>query len=530
MHQKLIFAALACASATPASASRIVYLAEQDHVLVNELYIVDLARPGETLKLNKPLSEASIGVGQFAISPDGSMIAFSADQETPGDSDLYVVDITAPGTWTKLGALPAGYIEFGAKFSPDGNKVAFTASERDFAATQLYVVDLADPGAATRVNGDLASGGAVSMTGFEFTPDGSHLVYVAGELERKLELYAVDLATPRHSVRLNAAGGSVGDTYEGHFRILPDGNRVVYSAVWQTTGMRELHVVSLDAPGIPTTLNAAFQAGGDVFDFAVSPDGRYITYTADQDTDYVHEVYLVAMGAPGIATKLNGPVQNGAAFAQFTPDSQSVIFAADGIRQADERDLYSVPVDLHMNAIPLSAPTATGEDAGKFGISADGEQVAYIVAQADGFARDLMVARADAPASAVKINGPLGNGTLEYLTPKFSPDGTEVAFIAVESIDTSIQELFFARVSAPGTSIRVNAPLAPEGLVSLAPDAFDFLPAGAPPTGSAPSAPTTSGNGSPAVSGGGGGHTGWLTLLVLLSVAGQRAITTVRVR
>ena len=332
MFRKLFFAAIACALCGPAWGSRIVYLAEQDHAFVLELYVVDLEEPGVTLKLNRSLSAAAEGVGSFAISPDGSRIVFSADQTTPGDPDVFLVDITAPGRWTKLGSLPGGHREMFARFSPDGGKVAFTASDASFGNTQLYIVDLANPGVATRVNGDLANGGAVSLTGFEFTPDGSHLVYVAGELERKFELYAVNLATPGESVRLNAVGGSVGDSYEGRFRVLQDSNRVVYSAVWGNPGMRELHVVSLDSPGEPTTLNAPFQPDGYLGAFATAPDGRHVAYAADQDSDAVPEVYLVDVSAPGIATKVNGPVHGGAALMTFTPDSNYVLFVADGAR------------------------------------------------------------------------------------------------------------------------------------------------------------------------------------------------------
>ncbi|MGH8035105.1 MAG: hypothetical protein ACREO9_07765, partial [Lysobacterales bacterium] len=40
----------------------------------------------------------------------------------------------------------------------------------------------------------------------------------------------------------------------------------------------------------------------------------------------------------------------------------------------------------------------------------------------------------------------------------------------------SIQELFFARASNPGSSIRLNGPLPPGGIVAPTPDAFEFLP------------------------------------------------------
>lgn len=516
------------ASAVPAGAARIVFLAEQEFAYVDELYLVDLSAPGSTTRLNRPLSCISNGVSSFAVSPDGAQIAFSADQTTVGDADLFLVDITAPGRWTRIGALAAGQQELRAKFSPDGRKLAFTASDQFFGDVQLYVVDLADPANAVRLNSDLVEHGAVSHTGFEFTPDGTRIVYVAAELESKFELYMVDVAAPRQSTRLNAPGGNVGDHYEGRFHILPDSERVVYSAVGGNPGVRELHMVSLDEPGQPVTLNAPLQSDGDIFEFTVSPDGRFVAYAADQDVDHRLEVFLVDVAVPGVATRFNGNVQLGAALARFTPDSKHIVYSSDEERGPGERDLFIVSVEQPAHRVRLNAPVAAGVDIGAYAISADGAQVAYQPTPAGGFPVDLMVVDIASPGTAVKVNGPLPNGALEFQGPRFSPDGEAIAYIAVESVDESIQELFFARVSEPGTSVRLNAALPPEGIVAPFRDSFDFLPANAPPTGSAPpsvSPPCVHGE-QPGAGGeqfGGGGAVGLPLLLSnLVTLNGRR--------
>ncbi len=509
---------IGCALATPVSASRIVYLAEQDYAFVNELYIVDLTEPGESMKLNRPLSPFARGVTRFAISPDGGRIVYSADQNAVADSDLYLVDITRPGTWTRLGDLPGGYEEIYARFSPDGSKIAFTASDASFANTQLYLVDLESPSDTLRMNADLAQDGAVSMSGFAFTPDGSHLIYVAGELERKFELYAVSIDAPRQTVRLNAPGGSVGDTWEGRFQILPDSRRVVYSAVWQNPGVRELHLVSIDAPGQPVTLNAAFQPDGYLFDYALSPDGHYVSYTADQDSDSLHEVYVVIIDVPGSATKINGPVQGGASLARFTPDSSHLIYAADEQRGLFQRDLFMVASDQPENRIRLNAQLSAGEDIDQYVISSDGTQLVYRPTPPGGVATELMVLQLDSPGSAVTVNGPLPNGGLDFLRPRFSPSGEEIGFLAYESAATSITELFYARVAEPGTSVRINRSLPKDGVVAPTLDSFAFLPTGAPPTGAPPTGEPDdpSGNG-PVNTESGGGAIGWEVLLLLFA-------------
>ncbi len=513
-----IFAVLACGFALPAPAARIVYLAEQDYAYILELYLVDLERPGESLKLNRPLTLFSEGVGSFAISPNGSQIAFSADQDVSGDPDLHLVDISAPGTWTRVGDLPAGAREGFPKFSADGTRLAFTASDANIGSTALYLVELANPGYATRMNGELAPGGAVSLTGFAFTPDGSHLVYTAGELERRFELYAVAVDRPGESARLNAPGGTVGDTYEGRFRVLADNRSVVYSAVWQHAGQREVHMVSLDAPGQPTTLNAPFAGSGYTWEFDVSPDGQQVVYIAATDTSGVPAAWLVATDTPGVARRISGEVQNGAWQARFTNDGRYAVFAADGTRAAGAHDLFMAPVSGGPDAMRLSAPLAGSFSAGRYALSSDGLQVAYSVFGGTGFAEELWVGRLDSPGSGIRVSESLT--VEEYLPPQFSPDGTHVAFAAVEDVDVSIQQLYVASVSAPGTPIRINDTLPPGGVIATSPHAFEFLPSGAPPTGDPPPGPSPT-TGEEAASSGGGSF-GAITLLLLLSALRPR--------
>lgn len=513
-----VAAASLAALSLPATAERIVYLAEQDYVYVPELYLADLDRPGVSLKLNKDLPWFANGVTRFTLSPDGSKVVYSADQhiapdaEIAVDADLYLVNITAPGVWTRLGGLPPGMIELFARFSPDGRRLAFTASDEFFASTQLYLVDLATPESATRMNGALATDGAVSHSGFEFTPDGSHLVYVAGELDRKFELYAVPLDEPGRSVRLNAPGGSVGDSWEGRFHILPDSRRVVYSAVWENPGQREVHVVSIDAPGQAATLNAPFNDGGYLYDFVVSPDGRHVAYVADAETDDLPEAWLTATDVPGIARKVNGAVHNSAGQLQFTNDGQYLVFAADGLRGVDDRDLFMAAVEGGTEAVRLSAPLADHTGVSRFGLSADGLQVAYSVAAADGFSRALAVARLDSPGAGIVIyEAPDDAAIDDYNPPQFGPDGERVAYIAVTSLARDVQDLLYASVSAPGAPVRINEPLTADGYFASL-DPFRFLPAGAPPTGNLPENTPTPGG--PRPKAGGGGAVGWLVLLV----------------
>jgi Tol biopolymer transport system component len=494
----------ACALSANASASQLVYLAEQDVAFVPEVYLVDLDRPTESLKLNRALSSRSTGVLGITLSPDGTRMAFIADQDARGDFNLYLLDFAALGQWTRLGSLGAGALETFARFSPDGSRLAFTAVDQNFANSQLYLVELATPSVSVRLNPTLAVNGFVSTTGFEFTPDGRHIVYAAAQERSEVDLYLADLAAPGAAVRLNPPAGSVGDTFEARFKLTPDGTRVVYFAVGDTPGMRELHMVSLATPGVATILNAPLQGQGDILDFNLSPDGRHVVYTADQETDFVAEAYLVDLDTPGLATKVNGPVQYGVIFARFTPDGSGITFFADEERAILEHDLYMVSVADPTQRTRLNAALAAGESVvDGYAISADGSRATY-TPQSTGslFKTELMLVELAAPGAALQINGPIPDRILEFGTygrQDFSPDGKEVVFLTAHR-DTSAHRLYFARPSEPGTSIAIGQPLPRDGQFSPVPGFFQFLPADAPKV-----APPS---GSPPAGGGGGGGSG----------------------
>lgn len=517
-------ALVSCMLPVGASASQLVYLAEHEIAHVVELYLVDLDQPDTLIKLNKPLSRRAHGVLYFALSPDGTRVAFTADQDARGDNDLYLVDLAAPRTWSRLGSLGTDWREAFVRFSPDGSKLAFTATDDSFGNTQLHLVELANPSSSVRLNPERVAGGYVSLTGFEFTADSGHVVYGAALERSEVDLYLVDLATPGVSTRLNAPGGSVGDTYEARFRMTPDGTRVVYSAVGGSPGVRELHIVSLAAPGVATTLNSPLQSQGDVFDFTISPDGKHASYTADQEVDQRLEVYLVALDAPGIATKINGPVHYGATLARFTPDSKYITFYADEERGPLEQDLYRVAVDDPTQRIRLNAALGPGESVvDLYAISRDGARVAYTPQPSDGaFKTELMLVELAAPGTAVRLNEPHPGLALEFGSfgrPEFSPNDEEVVFLAFDQ-DTSAQAMYFSRPAEPGTSILIGKPLPPDASFSPVPGFYQFLPADAPRVVPVPSPqPSPAPASSPR---GGGGSFGIIWLLILLAAVGQR--------
>ena len=420
-----------------------------------------------------------------------------------------------------MSGLPAGYSAGYLRFDSNGESLAMTAHDGSF-NHELYVFDFANPGTATRVNGVLAANGAgVSATGFKFTPDGTRLVYAAAELDRFMELYVVDLDSPAQSVRLNAPGGNVGDTYEGRFVILPDGERIIYSQVWRNPGVREVHLVEIDNPGMPVTINAPFQPDGYLSNFFVSPDGQYVAYTADQVTDGLNEAFLARTDNPGVATNLSTSLQASGNAQCFTADSRFVVFTG-----GPNGDLYVSPADLSSGPVMLPEPKGPNDRLSFVRTSPDGNHVAYHYDRDGASDFEVRVASISSPGASTRINGPIPGGALGFSGPLFSPDSSEVVFSASESSDNFKLELFVSSVDAPGTSTRLSDPANRGGVRDHLPWDFRFLPANAPPTGQTGGASTPPPASPPANqssgSGGGGDAMTWLAIALALVATRRR--------
>jgi hypothetical protein len=203
-----------------------------------------------------------------AMLPDGRVLLV-AQHETQDVFELYLSSPRA-GTITKLNPplVAGGNVLPGVAFSADGTKVLYRADQDVVGQFDLYAVAIATPGASVKVNGALVAGGEVSRV-FALNTNGSRATYVADQDTDDVdELYTVDLsaATPGTPVKLNpdTAGADIWD-----FKMSADGARTVYRSDHANPGAPELFVVELATPGTSNRINNAlilnenYRAGDD---------------------------------------------------------------------------------------------------------------------------------------------------------------------------------------------------------------------------------------------------------------------------
>jgi Tol biopolymer transport system component len=353
--------------------SQVIYSADQDTLSVRELYLVDFAAPATSTKLNSPLVQNGDVSVEITFSPDGTQVLYAADQDTSGLFELYLVDPAVPGVTVKVnGPFPATTtLRTGALFSPDGSWILYGADPDTETVSELYVVATATPGTATKVNPPYS--GDSDLCNWKFSPDSTRIVYCADEdTAGVLELYLVDIGALGVSAKLNPPLVSGGDVEAG-FAFSADSSFLAYRADQDTDETRELYRVDLASPGVAEKVNSAlpdFGGGvtGDVFAFRIRPDNLAITYSADQVTNGIIELFEVDVSDPGVSTKVNPDLAGSTAHPfEYSADGTRLVYAADQ-DTSGEAELYVVEVAALGAATKVSSPLVTGGTVQEFRI------------------------------------------------------------------------------------------------------------------------------------------------------------------
>jgi len=387
----------------------VVYTADENTAGRRELYAVTLASPGSPVRINTPLT-FNRDVIDFAVSPDGTQVVYRADQDADDVFELYLVNVAQPGISKKLSAslTPNGWVRAGFVFSPDGTRVAYRADQEVLDRLELFLVDVAQPGVSKKLSSPLVAGGNV-YTSFAFSPDSTTVGYVADqETDETLELFSAPVATPGTTHKLNGPLTAGGDVCR--FEWSPDSKRVAYCADQDTDEKMELYTVPLTSPGLSTKvnpplvsggkvtsgydfgsdssyivyaaaqdsatridlyradiatlgsatkLNAELPAGGNVVGFHVSPDGAHVGYTANQDAAEVYEIYQATFATPGTIQKMSAPMKMTGVFTfRYSTDGGQIVYLAD--QDSDASEIYRVDVANLGVATKLNGALVTG--------------------------------------------------------------------------------------------------------------------------------------------------------------------------
>jgi Tol biopolymer transport system component len=331
----------------------------------------------------------------FALTPDGSKLVYLALTE-PAGYQLFSVP-TSGGPTTRLNpALVAGGDVSEYLISPDGTRVVYTADQQVDEVYETYSVPI-DGGAAIRLNDPLVPGGDAIAS--SISPDGSIVILRAGQISANGELYSVPIDGSAPPILLDAPGVDGWGLYASE--VAPDGTRVVYRANARSAENIALFSVPV-VGGQAVELNIPLHGDDDVqLTPQITADSSRVVYMTG------YELYSVPIGG-GISTKLSPPLAPGFSYVRFdfeiSPGGDRVVFRADP-EIYEFVKLYSVPVSGGA-ATELNGPIVAGQAVSDFAITPDGSQVVYRADQDSAGTFELYRVAIDGGATS-KLSGPL---------------------------------------------------------------------------------------------------------------------------
>lgn len=428
---------------------RVVYAADQDIDGRTEQYSVPIDGGSTPIKLNPPVGGSGVFSVLTRITADSTAAVFRAN------GNLFSAPING-GTPVRLNRpLPAGGIVFSFQLSPDGSTVVYNADQDTDNVREIYSVPVAG-GTVTRLNASMTAGGNSFSSG-RISPDGGTVIYRADQdTDEVFELYSVPISGGSVT-KLNPPLPSGADVGDENFEFSPDGSTVVFAVTEGTLGRRALY--SVPAQGGPATrLTPPLVDGGRInflgFDRyrMISPDGSRVVYTADQDTDEQVELYSVPIEG-GTVTRLNTPLLPGQvvdSLHEISADGSTVVYQT--FSESEPSEVFSVPT-VGGPVTRLNAPLPSTDEVLSFHVSHDGSFVVYTTFPRDAIPPSPSKASASPKGDSSPPNGlfsaPIDGGPVQTLATGFA-EGSGLNDFSISADNQSV--IYTADQDTPGTS------------------------------------------------------------------------------
>src|SRR5262249_10543517 len=155
----------------------VVYRADQDTNAVLELFVRPMAGSGSAVKVNGPLV-AGGNVSAYAISRDSTYIVYLADQEHDQLTELYGYRLGEKhfAGWQVNGTNAADVV-LDFKISPDSQRVVYRGVGLKRKVLDLYSRTFSTLDPATILNSPSSTG----VFAYEISPDGRQVVYISDD-------------------------------------------------------------------------------------------------------------------------------------------------------------------------------------------------------------------------------------------------------------------------------------------------------------------------------------------------------------
>jgi Tol biopolymer transport system component len=295
----------------------------------------------------------------------------------------------------------------------------------------------------------------MDITQAVWSPDGTKIAFLDDVLE--IESYQ-----PEGSIYVMDADGS-------NLQKLTDEAQPIDRIEWSADSQSIAYSLAIE-PGIVTDVIMISASTGEEIirtagrGFALSPDDNLIAFTQSKpDVEYLHDLYVLRDGEPEQIETETGHIQS----FKWSPDGSRLTFVYYGlVNNQPISDIYIIPA----SGGEVVNLTQTGTVRGPFAYSPDGSQIAYF-----DEVGDLYLMNSDGSEQRM-IYENVGEGVRDA-TPKWSPDGSRIAFEITSTASTLPYNPYTLHVYDFGTDtvIELSPNLDPEGSYSWSPDSEEIV-------------------------------------------------------
>jgi hypothetical protein len=315
-----------------------------------------------------------------ALSPDGTLVAFSADLDLAGARSAYVVPSDGSSDAVRLSPAPSqSGLNVEVLRWADATHVVYAGDVVQNQSSGLWIVDTAAPAAlALLPTGMLSPTQGVAIESLEIDDLGRIYFRSDHQEDDRFGIYRVDPNGGNlEQVSGTALSNGSGEASVGGWSISPDGGSLAFFADAPLEDLAQLYLLDLSTSS--ATLISALQSAplgdytGDKLDRpSWAPDSSKLAVITDWLADDEFEVFLVPTGgAPG-GLRILGVAANGQ-----TMDAVQAELSSDGLRlfvRGDLRannfaELFStsdlttadqLPADLVIQEVPASNGAVAG--------------------------------------------------------------------------------------------------------------------------------------------------------------------------
>jgi Tol biopolymer transport system component/DNA-binding winged helix-turn-helix (wHTH) protein len=350
-----------------------------------------------------------------AFSPDGNLLAFSSEEMTLNNRDIYV-KLVNKGEPLRITSHPQD--DFKATWSPDSKLLAYLRRPKQ-CDTKSEVVIIPALGGSERVVTEASDG-------LDWSPDGRKLVLT--DTDRPggpMGLYLVSTSGTDRTRITNRENSP--QYHDSNPKFSPDGNRIAFLRSWSHTSA-DVYLVDLQS----RQEMALTRDRGKLTNLDWSPDGRKIYFVSNRMVN--QRIWSLDLQTGALQMVKGLPI-----------DIEDFALSPDGKTLAYVQAMIDTVVDLR----PLSPPSPTppcvinssrGDDSPR--LSPNGKKLVF-VSNRSGF-YELWLSNSDCTEN-IQLTRFSGHGVG---SPRWSPDGRAIVFDRSTERQTEIY-----RIQADGTGL-----------------------------------------------------------------------------